>query len=82
MHRMPLTISQDLDFDMAGFFEVFFKINGIIAESGFGLGAGGLQRIDEIAFIARDFHAATTAASCCFYNDRISNIGGNFQCFI
>ncbi len=48
MQHLAKGIGQHLHFDVARLLEVFFDIDGIVAEGGFGLGARGRQRHGEL----------------------------------
>ena len=77
VNGIALTVAQNLDFNVARLFEIFFEIDGIVAESGLGLGLGRVQRIEQICFRARDFHAASTTARCSLYENRKTDLAGH-----
>ena len=62
MDRAAASVAQHLDFDVARLGQVFFEIDGGVAEGGFGLVRGRGKRHHEIGLSLRDLHAASAAA--------------------
>src|SRR6185312_10156259 len=62
MHRTAFAVAEHLNFDMARLAEIFFDIDGVIAERGLRFRACGGKGGRKIGFAARDLHAAPAAA--------------------
>ena len=75
-------VAENLDLDVPGLFEVFFKIDRIVAEGGFGFGARSRKGIDEIALGSRDLHAAPAAAGSGLDQDGIADLRGDALCVV
>ena len=58
MHHMPTMVGGNLHFDMAGFEEISFEVDSVVAERGFCFGLRGLKRTSEILSFVDDAHAA------------------------
>src|SRR5450631_961202 len=70
MNGLAVPIAQYLDFDVTRLFEIFFKINRIVAEGGLGLGPRRLEGRGKFLRGAGDFHAAPAAAGRRLYENR------------
>ena len=75
--RMTLIIRQGLDFNMARLIEIFFEVDGVIAEGGFGLGFGRRDGAREFIGTADDFHAASAATGRRLDEDRVAQLFGD-----
>ena len=82
MHGLAIAVAHDLDFDVARLLQVFFDVDGIVAEGGTSFGAGGRQRNRKLVFIHRDLHAAATAAGRGLDDDRIADFGTDARRFL
>ena len=74
---VAVAVCEDLKLDMAGAVEVFFHINGVVAEGGAGLGAGDGPGFFELVPGQGDFHAAAAAACGCLDEDGVADAGGD-----
>ena len=77
MNRVALAVAEHLDFDVARLFEILLDVNGVVAEGGLGLGAGGRQRVREIVLDARHLHAAPAAARRRLDEHRVADFSGD-----
>ena len=62
MNGLAMAIAQNLDFDMARLFEIFFKIDRIVAERCLGFGPRRFECDGKLMRAAGNFHAAAAAA--------------------
>jgi len=74
-----LVVTQNLDFDMVGVFDVLLDVNPGVAEGLFGLGAGGMIAFDEGDIVMGDAHAAAAAAGDGFDHHGIPDAFGDGQ---
>ena len=78
---LPLAVAEHLDLDVARLVEIFFEIDGIVAESGLGFAARAGERMREIFGRTRDLHAAPAAAGRRLDEHRIADLLGDRQRF-
>ena len=62
VHDVAVVVGQDLDFDVAGVFDVLFEVDSAVLEGGLGLGSRGLNAGFEGDLVHGDAHAAAAAA--------------------
>ena len=62
MDGVAAAVADHLDLDVARALQIFFEIDGVVAERGLGLGAGGGERGRKLVLQMRDLHAAAAAA--------------------
>ena len=55
-------VAEHLDFDVARALQIFFEVDGVVAERRLGFGAGGGERGRKLVLQMRDLHAAAAAA--------------------
>jgi hypothetical protein len=60
MHDVPVRISKELNFDMAGTFKEALDKDRAIAERGLGLRNSTLKSVLKFRFFAHDTHATTS----------------------
>src|SRR5262249_50964247 len=82
VNRLALAVAKDLDFDMTRSLEIFLDVDGIVTEGGLGFGACRRQSEGKFARIARDFHAAATAAGRRLDQNGIPDVAGDFRRFL
>ena len=70
MNGLAVAVAQNLDFDMARLFEIFFKIDRVVAKGRLGLGPRRFERRGKLLRGAGNFHAAPAAAGRCLYENR------------
>jgi len=80
MDGTALAVAEHLDLDMARALEIFFQVDGVVAEGRLGLGAGGRQRGGEFVLAVRDLHAAAAAAGGGLDQDRKADLAGDREC--
>src|SRR5262249_29102807 len=73
-------IGEDLDFDVARLFEIFFKKDAGIAESVEGFGGSVSEARGEFGVGVDQAHAFTAAAGNCFEEDRVAHTASEFLC--
>src|SRR5262245_44306168 len=61
MDGVPLAVTEHLNLDVAGAFEIFLDIDRVIAEGGLGLGAGGRKRGRQFRSGMRNLHSPSPA---------------------
>ena len=74
---LAVTVAEDLEFDVARFFDVVFDVNRTVAERFFGLVGGDMILFGDRDIVMGDAHAATAAAGDGFNDDRIANLAGD-----
>ena len=79
MHGLTFAVAEYLKLDMARVAEIFFEIDGSIAERRLGLRSRLLHLGFKLVFGIHDLHTAATAARCRLDNHRIADIAGD--CF-
>ena len=62
MHDAAVLVAEDLELNMVRVDDELLDVNGPVAESFFGLHAGGVVTLNEARVVVRDAHAATSAA--------------------
>src|SRR5262245_3093083 len=82
MNGISLAVAKHLDFDMAGPFEIFFDITGVISECGFSFGARGGKRRRQLAGADDHLHAAASATCRGLDEYRVANLAGNLGRFL
>ena len=81
MDGLAFAVAQHLDFDVAGLFQIFLDIDGVVAEGGLRLGARGGERVGKRLGVARDLHAASAAAGRRLDQHRIADVVGDARGF-
>src|SRR6476661_2657494 len=69
-----LTVTQDLDFDVAGPFDEFLEVDTGVAECLFRLGASRLQSIGQTVTVANHAHALAATTGGRLDHDRIADL--------
>ncbi len=77
MDRGAPPVAEHLDLDVARLLEIFFDVDGLVAEGRFGLGPGGGEGVRQLGLAARDLHAAPAAPGRRLDQDRVAYAGGN-----
>ena len=77
--RVALLVRHDLEFDVAGSFDVFLDIAIGNTEGIRRLGLCGLERLGKVLAAADHAHATTSASRNGFHNDGVSNVFGESQ---
>ena len=81
MQHLAVGIRDHLDFDVARLLQIFFHIDGIIAERRFGFGARGGKGERQFGRRARHLHAAPAAAGRRLDQHRIAHLFGELRGF-
>ena len=76
MNGAAFAVAENLNFDVARLFEVFFQVKRVVAEGGFGFRARHGERRAKLAFAAHHFHAAAAAAGSRLEYDREAYVTG------
>ena len=79
VHQISVTVTQDLDLDVARGRDVSLEENTIVAESGECLTARRRNGLIEVGRREHDAHSLATATSGGFHQQRISDLGGTFR---
>src|SRR5690606_28592177 len=77
MHAVAEAVAEHLQLDVARFFQVFFDVDGVVAEGRARFRARGGERHFEVFLGARHLHAASAAAGRGLDDDRIADPGGD-----
>ncbi len=75
--RAAAPVAEHLQLDVARLLEVLLEVDGVVAERGLGLGAGGLEGVDEVVLGARHLHAAPAAAGGRLDQHGVADVGGH-----
>ncbi|MNX87550.1 hypothetical protein D3C86_1194820 [compost metagenome] len=79
VNGIAFTIAENLHFDMARLAEIFFHVDGVVAEGCCRFGTGSRNRLFQIGLGLRHLHAATTAARRRLDEDWEADRAGNFE---
>ncbi len=77
--HIAVHVTDQLHFDVARMLEIFFHVNGRIAERRFRFGLRLLEGIFQLALFAHHAHATPAAARRGFDDHRITKLGGDLQ---
>src|SRR5208283_4904178 len=61
VNRIAVVVGQDLEFDMAGFFEILLEVHRARAKRRFALGAGERKELRQLGGVAGDTHPLAAA---------------------
>ena len=75
MDRLAVAVAEHLEFDMPGIAQIFFHVDGGVAERGLRLRTGLLHQRFELVLGGHDLHAAPAAARGRLDDDRIADLG-------
>ena len=73
VHDVSVVVREDLNFDVAGSFDVFFEIDAGVFEGLFGFSTGGSEPGTERNLIAGDAHSLATTAGSGFDQDWVTD---------
>src|SRR5689334_8456956 len=73
MHHVAVLIRQNLNLDVSSNLDIFFDVDGWIAERLLRLVLRGRQSREQLIAVPSDAHPATTPAGGRFYDDRIAD---------
>ena len=76
--HVAVVIGDDLEFNMTGFFDIFFNVDIRDAKGFFCLRLGGHERADQAYVIVANAHTAAAAAGGGLDDDRVFDTSGNF----
>ena len=79
MDSAALTVAEHLKLDVAGLGEVFFEVDGVVAEGGLRFELGGGDRVGKRVGPARDLHAAPAPARRGLDDHRIADLAGYLE---
>src|SRR5436190_12569948 len=79
---MPSVVTENLKLHVMRVFDEFFNVDAGIAKRLLGLGASGMESLDQGDVVVRDTHAAASTASDRFDHDGIADTFGNTQCIL
>ena len=82
VNRLAFAVTKDLDFNVTRSLEIFFNVDGIVTEGGFGFGACRRQSEGKLACIACDLHAAAATTGCGLDQNRVPDVAGDFRRFL
>ena len=71
---LAVPVGEQLDLDVARPLDVALVVDGVVAERGFRLAAGGLRRLLELGRLANDAHAAAASAGGCLDDQRVADL--------
>ncbi len=79
MDDTAVPVAEDLDLDMARIGDEFFDEHPVVAERGFGLGAGARKTLRDLVAAVCDPHALAAAAGRGLDHHRIADLVGDPQ---
>ena len=74
--RVALAVAEHLEFDVARVGEIFFHVDGVVAEGRAGFGRRLAHQAFELVFGLDHLHPAPAAARCGLDQDRIADLAG------
>src|SRR5437879_5176382 len=78
MQQIAVMVGEDLDFEVARTWQIFFKENGGVAEGGVRLALGFFKKSIKLRGVMYHAHASATAAHRRFHDDGITDLARNF----
>src|SRR3546814_13099872 len=76
---LPISIAEDLKFNMARVAEIFLHIDGGVAKGGFRFRSGLLHQRFKLTFFRHNLHAAPAAARSGLDEYRITDLAGDLS---
>ena len=82
MQRLAFPVGQDLEFNMAGAFDVFFDVDDRIGKRALRFRPGRVVALDEAGVVVRHPHPASAAAAGGLDDHGVADFPGDFQRFL
>ena len=74
--RVAFAVAEHLEFDVPRVGEIFFHVDGVVAEGGARFGRRLAHQAFELVLVGHDLHAAPAAARRRLDQHRIADLGG------